>query len=280
MLFHVTRFAPSPSGYLHLGHVFAALFAAEAAGPAGRFLLRFEDIDHSRCKPAFEQAIAEDLAWLGLAWERPVWRQSEHLQEHLAALAQLKARQLVYPCFCTRAEIAAEVAGAANAPQGPEGPLYPGTCRRLPAFERAERLARGADHAWRLDVAAAARQTGPLRWFDAGKGWQEAQPHLLGDVVLGRKDITTSYHLAVVLDDAAQGVTLVTRGEDLFVATHLHRLLQALLQLPLPTWHHHRLLTDDKGQRLAKRNDALSLRQLRREGHSAAAVIARALQSG
>lgn len=269
---HVTRFAPSPTGYLHLGHAFAAQFAAEAAGPAGRFLLRFEDIDQARCKDSFAQAIEEDLAWLGLTWEPPAWRQSEHLKEHLAALELLKAQRLVYPCFCTRAEIRAEIAHAGNAPQGPEGPLYPGTCRHLSPAARQERLASGADHAWRLDVAAALREAGALQWHDGGQGWQAAQPALLGDVVLGRKDIATSYHLAVVLDDAAQGVTLVTRGADLFAATHLHRLLQALLGLPVPRWHHHRLVTDDQGQRLAKRHDALSLRQLRSQGMTARAV--------
>lgn len=268
-----TRFAPSPSGYLHLGHAFAALFAARAAGPGGRFLLRFEDIDRQRCKVEYERAIEEDLSWLGLSWERPAWRQSEHQAEHLAALEKLKQQGLLYPCFCTRRDIQAEIAAAGAAPHGPDGPLYPGTCRQLSASQRQEKIAAGLDHAWRLDVERAAQQAGRLLWFDLARGESLARPERLGDAVLARKDLSVAYHLAVVVDDAAQGISLVTRGEDLYEATHLHRLLQALLGLPVPRWHHHRLILDDKGQRLAKRNDALSLRQLRADGKSPAELL-------
>ncbi len=274
-----TRFAPSPSGYLHLGHAFAALFAARAAGRGGRFLLRLEDIDGSRARPAFEAAIFEDLAWLGLAWETPVWRQSERLAAYATALEQLKARGLLYPCFCTRKEIAAEIARAGAAPHGPAEAAYPGICRDLSATERAERLAAGVPYALRLDLeqalsAAESQHGGSLTWHDRGRGDQPCDPRPQGDVVLARKDIATSYHLAVVVDDAAQGITLVTRGADLFEASHVHRLLQALLDLPVPEYHHHRLITDDSGARLAKRSDALAIRHLRQEGLSPQDVIA------
>lgn len=269
-----TRFAPSPTGLLHLGNAHAALFAARGAGPGGRFLLRFEDIDRTRCRPDFEAGILEELRWLGLTWEEPVWRQSEHLAAHAAALERLKSEGLLYPCFCTRAEIAAEVARMASAPQGPQGPLYPGTCRRLDPALAAERLAQGDDHAWRLDVAEAERRAGPLAWVERGRGPQPAAAHRLGDVVLGRKEIATSYHLAVTLDDAAQAITLVTRGEDLFEATHVHRLLQALLGLPVPEWQHHRLLTNAAGKRLAKRDRDFALARYRAEGVTPAAVRA------
>lgn len=269
----VTRFAPSPSGRLHLGHAYAACFAAEAAGPAGRFLLRLEDLDRGRARPEYEAAILEDLAWLGLAWERPVLRQSDHLAFYREALAGLIARGLCYPCFCTRAAIQAEVARMASAPQGPDGPIYPGTCRALGRGEREARIAAGEQHAWRLDVARAARETGALAWTDLGQGSFIAEPALYGDVLLSRKEPdTVAYHLAVVLDDARQGVSLVTRGLDLLPATHLHRLLQALLALPVPRWHHHRLVTDAAGRRLAKRDDALALGTLREQGRTAQEV--------
>lgn len=264
----ITRFAPSPTGRLHLGHAYAALFAADRAGKDGRFLIRMEDIDRDRCRPEFEAGILEDLAWLGLAWEEPVERQSAHLAEHGRALETLRATELLYPCFCTRREIATEIARSDRAPHGPEGPLYPGTCRQLSRSEQDERMAAGESYAWRLDMAEALRRTPPLSWFDRAAGWQQAQPDLLGDVVLARKDIATSYHLSVVVDDARQEVTLVTRGDDLFLASHLHRLLQALLDLPVPEWFHHRLILDETGQRLAKRHDALSLQSLRSAGHS------------
>ncbi len=273
----VTRFAPSPTGHLHLGHAYSALFAEAAARrEGGRFLLRIEDIDPARCRPEFEAAILDDLAWLGLEWEQPVRRQSEHLDEYRAALDRLSAMQLVYPCFCSRREIQAEIARAASAPQGPDGALYPGTCRALSSGERERRLSEDRPHALRLDVAAALRKTGPLHWHDRARGTIAAQPELLGDVVLGRRDAPASYHLAVTLDDHRQAVSLVTRGEDLFAATHIHRLLQAVLDLATPDYHHHRLLTNAAGERLAKRDGALALSALRRAGHSAAAVRAMA----
>lgn len=262
----VTRFAPSPTGWLHLGHAYAALFAHEKAA-GGRFLIRLEDIDGTRARPEYEEAIFEDLAWLGLSWETPVRRQSDHWDDYRAALAKLEELGLLYPCFCTRREIQEEIARAGNAPQGPDGPLYPGTCRNRSADERSARIAAGEAYALRLDVAKATRFVSEeLVWSDRCHGSFIAKPDVFGDVVLARKDTPASYHLAVVVDDALQGITLVTRGEDLLEATHLHRLLQELLGLPVPEWHHHRLITDENGRRLAKRDDARSLRSLRAAG--------------
>ena len=263
-----TRFAPSPTGLLHVGHAYSALFARAAAGPGGRFLLRIEDIDQGRCRPEFEAAILEDLSWLGLSWEQPVLRQSERQAVYQAALDRLSGERLLYPCFCTRKDIEAEIAAAGGAPQGPEGPLYPGTCRRLAPDEAAARAQAGKSFALRLDMAEALRRSGPLTWIDLERGEQRAEPKLLGDVVLSRKDALGSYHLDVTLDDAEQGVTLVTRGEDLIPATSVHRLLQALLGLPVPRWHHHGLLTDATGRRLAKRDRSLTIRALREAGKS------------
>jgi len=273
----VTRFAPSPTGYLHVGHAYSALFAFRAARErGGRFLLRIEDIDRGRWRAEFEDAIYEDLAWLGLDWETPVRRQSEHMDDYEAALARLSEAGLAYPCFCTRAEIRAEIDRAGGAPHGSDGVLYPGTCRGLPADEVERRLEGGEPYAVRLDVARAAAQTGPLFWHDEALGTVPARPEAHGDVVLARKDVPTSYHLSVVVDDALQGVTLVTRGEDLVPATDIHRLLQALLDLLTPTYHHHRLLSGEDGRRLAKRDRALTLRSLREAGHSPAEVRRRA----
>jgi glutamyl-Q tRNA(Asp) synthetase len=271
----VTRFAPSPTGYLHLGHAASALAGFDAAERAGgRFLLRIEDIDRGRCRPEFEAAIYEDLSWLGLGWERPVRRQSEHMTDYAAALGQLTAMGLVYPCFCTRKDIAE----AGRAPHlgraGPEGPLYPGTCRHLDSAERSARLAAGTPYALRLHSAAAASRLAPLEWEELGEGRVPADPLLFGDVVLARKDVPTSYHLAVVVDDALQGITLVTRGRDLYAATHVHRTLQALLGLAMPQYRHHALVTDSAGQRLAKRHDALAIRALRAAGITPAEVRA------
>lgn len=263
-----TRFAPSPSGELHLGHAYSALFTAAAAGPGGRFLLRIEDIDRGRCRPEFEEAIERDLAWLGLNWPHPVMRQSERLSAYRAALDRLSEAGLLYPCFCTRKDIQREIASAGAAPHGPEGPLYPGLCRNLDASERAERRAAGETFALRLDMQAASHRCGQLTWREEDEGEQIAQPELLGDVVLARKDIGTSYHLAVVVDDADQEITLVTRGEDLRHATHLHRLLHALLDLPVPRWRHHPLVRDETGERLAKRHAALSIKALREQGET------------
>jgi len=273
----VTRFAPSPTGYLHLGHAYAALFAGEQArATRGRFLLRIEDIDRTRCRREFEAALLEDLAWLGLTWEEPVRRQSEHFGDYRAALDRLQGDGLLYPCFCTRAEIQAEIARAGAAPHGSDGPLYPGTCRALPPAERQRRIEAGAAYALRLDAGRAAEQARPLHWEDAVAGRVVADPALHGDVVLARKETPASYHLAVTVDDALQGVTLVTRGEDLFAATHVHRLLQALLGLPTPRYWHHRLLADPGGRRLAKRDQAQTLRALRAAGRTPEEVRAMA----
>lgn len=263
----VTRFAPSPTGALHLGHAYSALFAWDAARSAGgRFLLRIEDIDPNRCRPEYETALKADLAWLGLTWPEPARRQSEHLDDYRAALDRLAGLGVIYPCFCSRQDIQAEMARAASAPHGPAAHTYPGTCRHLDPARRAERLAAGHPHALRLDVAAASRLTGPLRWHDRALGWQDARTDLLGDVVLARRDSPTSYHLSVTVDDALQGVTLVTRGRDLLDSTHTHRLLQALLGLPVPDWHHHPLLTNARGERLAKRDMAEGLAAMRAAG--------------
>jgi glutamyl-Q tRNA(Asp) synthetase len=276
----VTRFAPSPTGFLHLGHAHSALFGHRLARSrgGGRFLLRIEDIDAGRCRPELAAAIEEDLAWLGIEWERPVRRQSEHMGEYRAALDRLTARGLLYPCFCTRAEIAREIAAAGHAPHGPDGPRYPGTCRRLPPAERDARLARGESHALRLDMAAALAglPAGGLCFTELGEGRLPADPAPFGDVVLARKDIPASYHLCVCHDDALQGVTVVTRGADLKPATALHRLLQCLLGWPEPLYAHHALLSDRTGRRLAKREGAPAIRALRQAGHTPAAVRAMA----
>ncbi|MBV9829874.1 MAG: tRNA glutamyl-Q(34) synthetase GluQRS [Alphaproteobacteria bacterium] len=272
----VTRFAPSPTGYLHLGHVRSALEGWRAARQAGgRFLLRLEDIDATRCRPQFADAIIEDLTWLGLDWDGPVRRQSEQFADYRAALDRLEAQGLLYPCFCTRRDIQAEIARAGGAPQGPLGAPYPGTCRHLAAAERAARRADGADYALRLDIAAALAITGPLSWDENGR-IVPADPLPLGDVVLARKEVPTSYHLAVSVDDAVQEVTLVTRGVDLFAATPIHRLLQALLGLPAPGYRHHSLLLDAQGRRLAKREGAPTIRAMREAGAGPAAIIAAA----
>ncbi len=258
----ITRFAPSPTGRLHLGHAASAWFAAER----GRLLLRIEDIDSSRCRPEWTEGILEDLAWLGLTWPEPVRRQSEHLEDYRSALRRLDVLGVLYPCFCTRKEIEDEVRRAGVAPHGMEGPVYPGTCRRLDPAEREDRLAAGHEASWRLDAAEALRVTGPLTWWDGRQGRVAVRMDCLGDVVVSRKDIGTSYHLAVTVDDALQGVTLVTRGEDLFDSTHVHRLLQALLGFPEPAYHHHRLLLDENGKRFAKRDKSCTLQSLREAG--------------
>jgi glutamyl-Q tRNA(Asp) synthetase len=272
----VTRFAPSPTGYLHLGHVRSALEGWRAAWQdGGRFLLRLEDIDQTRCREEYAAAIIEDLTWLGLDWDGPIRKQSEHFDDYCAALDRLDAIGVLYPCFCTRREIQAEIARAGGAPQGDGGPPYPGTCRGLNAEQVAARMRSGADYALRLDLARALTLTGPLYWQE-GDTRHEANPALLGDVVLARKDVPTSYHLAVTVDDAIQRVTLVTRGRDLATATHIHRVLQALLDLPTPRYRHHPLLTDETGRRLAKRDGALTIRSMRQQGMSPAEIIARA----
>ena len=276
----VYRFAPSPNGYLHLGHAHSALLNHEmAAASGGRFLLRLEDVDLGRCRPAFEAAILEDLAWLGLRWEQPVRRQSDHFSIYRAALDRLAARDVLYPCFCTRGDIAAAVAGRRTWPCDPDGaPHYPGTCKSLSAGERRMRLARGEPAALRLDMTRAqAALATRLAWREEGPhgppgGGYPAEPERWGDTLLARKDVPASYHIAVVVDDAAQGVTDVVRGEDLLEATALHRLLQALLDLPAPCYHHHRLVRDAAGRKLSKSLRSTSLRALRAAGASPADV--------
>ena len=262
----VSRFAPSPTGRLHLGHAYSALLAHRfAREQGGRFLLRIEDIDPGRTREAHVAGIVEDLAWLGIAWDGEVVRQSGRLPLYAEALERLKTKGLAYPCFCTRSEIAAEIAASASAPHGPDGPLYPGTCRGLPQAARDWRM-RHEPHAWRLDMSKAVRETGDLHWTDAAAGEVLAEPDRFGDVVLARKDAPTSYHLAVTIDDAVQGVTDVVRGRDLFAATDVHRLLQELLGLPVPRYHHHALLADESGRRLAKRSGAPSIADMRAAG--------------
>ena len=274
----VSRFAPSPTGRLHLGHAFSALAAHDFARERdGAFLLRIEDIDIGRARSAHVDGILEDLLWLDLQWDGELVYQSERLPAYVEALEKLERRGLLYPCFCTRSEIAAEIAASAAAPHGPEGAIYPGTCRGISAQERAL-LVEQKPHAWRLDVAKAAAHAGPLTWTDHGRE-VAAEPERFGDVVLARKDAPASYHLAVTVDDSWQGVTDVVRGEDLYASTHVHRLLQALLDLPTPRYHHHALLTDGQGQRLAKRHGAPALADLRAAGADAAELVA-ALRRG
>jgi glutamyl-Q tRNA(Asp) synthetase len=250
-----------------LGDVCSALEGWRAARrDGGRFLVRLEDIDRGRCRAEFAAAILDDLAWLGLASDLPVRRQSEHFDDYRRALDTLEAQGVLYPCFCTRREIQDEIARAGGAPQGELGTPYPGTCRRLGPRERDRKLALGLDYALRLDIGRALAITGALDWTEDGRGQVRAEPAALGDVVLARKDVPASYHLAVTVDDAIQGVTLVTRGEDLFAATHIHRLLQALLDLPTPRYRHHKLLTDASGRRLAKRDRAATIRAMRASG--------------
>ena len=269
----VTRFAPSPTGRLHLGHAVSAIRSHDRARmDGGRFLLRIEDIDPGRSREEFVDDIVRDLAWLGLDPDGAVIRQSARSAEYAEALGRLGAAGLLYPCFCTRADIAAS---AAAPHAGPSGALYPGTCRRLAPTERKQRLAAGVAHAWRLDMAKAAARAGPLGWADEIAGARIADPLAHGDVVLARKDAPASYHLAVTVDDAAQGVTHVVRGVDLLEATDVHRLIQALLDLPTPIYHHHPLLADASGRRLAKRDGAPTLAALRESGADGAQLAAR-----
>jgi glutamyl-Q tRNA(Asp) synthetase len=281
MTSHVFRFAPSPNGYLHLGHALSALRNFDLARAAGgRFLLRIEDIDAARCRPDYEQAIYDDLAWLGITWEQPVRRQSAHFDEYGAALARLDAMGLVYPSFESRGEIARLVAARATHapwPRDPDGaPLYPGDARALPPSERRRRMEAGDPYALRLDMAAAIARTGALSWGETGAeseaGSVAAAPQMWGDVVLARKETPTSYHLAVVVDDARQRVTHVVRGQDLLWSTSVHRVLQALLDLPAPSYHHHRLILDAEGKKLSKSTRATALRALRESGATAADI--------
>jgi glutamyl-Q tRNA(Asp) synthetase len=279
----VFRFAPSPNGYLHLGHAFSALLNFDLARQTGgRFLLRLEDIDTARCRPEFEAAIYQDLAWLGMSWETPVRRQSRHLSEYRAALEKLSAQGLIYPSFESRAEIAKLVAEReANAPwpRDPDGaPLYPGAAKLLSSGERTRLLESGAPYALRLDMAAACSRGHNLSWSERGEGPHgetgavAAGPQAWGDVILARKETPTSYHLSVVIDDALQGVTEVVRGQDLFWSTGVHRLLQALLGLPQPTYRHHRFILDGAGRKLSKSTEATGLRELRAGGATPADI--------
>lgn len=294
----VERFAPSPNGALHLGHAFSALLASDAARAAGgRFLLRIEDLDAARCRPEYEDAMRADLAWLGIDWEEPVMRQSERRATYADALASLEARGMIYPCYCSRKEIQAALAApqegdAEGLASGPDGPVYPGVCRDLSAAQRAERAATGRPAALRLDMRKAIAAlggrgvVGKLSYKELGRtappdpvlapGRVSLDPAMLteriGDVVLARKDFPASYHLAVVVDDAAQGVTHVTRGADLAGAAPLHRLLQALLGRPTPSYRHHRLIRDDAGRRLAKRDRDAGVETMRAAGWTPAEI--------
>lgn len=272
-----TRFAPSPTGQLHLGTAHSALFAWKTARDAGgRFLLRIEDIDTARCRPEHEKQILEDLKWLGLDWDGPVLRQSERAEVYEHFLHVLEEGNLLYPCFCTRKEIQAEIAAAPSAPHGPDGPLYPGTCKHLSWREAKRRIEDGAPYAQRLHMDRAIGMTGPLAFTDLRFGEVAVGGPSCGDIVLCRKDTPSSYHLSVTVDDAMQFVTLVTRGEDLLHATSIHRILQTLFALPAPKYHHHGLLLDDHGNRLSKRDSSKAIAALREEGHSPAEVRAMA----
>jgi glutamyl-Q tRNA(Asp) synthetase len=272
----VFRFAPSPNGYLHLGHALSALENFDAArASGGRFLLRIEDIDATRCRPEYESAIYEDLAWLGIAWEEPVRRQSMHMSGYGDALGRLQRDGLLYPAFESRAEIARLVQERerdAPWPRDPDGaPLYPGSARSLPLAERNALITSGAPYALRLDMATALARTGPLTWREEAEDGGEgdpviARPEQWGDVILARKETPTSYHLSVVVDDALQGITHVVRGQDLFWSTSVHRLLQELLQLPAPRYRHHRLVLDGSGQKLSKSTQATAIRERRAAG--------------
>lgn len=268
----ITRFAPSPTGLLHKGHAYSALMAYNYAKECGGlFILRIEDIDTTRCHQEYTDAICDDLKWLGLKWQEPVRIQSEHFGTYKQALDSLKAKGLVYPCFCTRKDIKEEVERSPKAPHGPKGALYPGTCRQLSDNERTTKIDAGTDHAWRLDVDKAieylkTESKWPLNWQDSDGKAHIADPLSLGDVVLARKDTPTSYHLSVTVDDALQGITHIIRGVDLLHTTHIHVLLQALLGLPTPIYLHHKLLLDEDGNRFAKRNKSMTLQSLRQKG--------------
>ncbi|MEE8662872.1 MAG: tRNA glutamyl-Q(34) synthetase GluQRS [Acetobacter sp.] len=281
-IFPITRFAPSPTGYLHLGHVAAALFARQKATSEGHFLLRLEDIDLQRCRPEFCSAIEEDLQWLGFTWEKPVWKQSERISEYRQTLDTLTARGLTYRCFCSRSDIAREIADSAHAPhQSPDGGhVYPGTCRHLSSREITQKLAEGRPWVTRLNMAAALSDiTSHLTWREDDLTTVPCLPESFGDIVLARRDIAASYHLCVTHDDAKQGVTCVTRGDDLRAATAVHRLLQTVMSWPEPTYAFHPLLRDEHGRRLAKRDGAQSIRQMRACGLSASDILLQAKEA-
>ncbi|NQW12569.1 MAG: tRNA glutamyl-Q(34) synthetase GluQRS [Alphaproteobacteria bacterium] len=263
----VVRFAPSPNGLLHLGHAYAAMVAHDfARARGGQFLLRIEDIDSDRTRPEFVTAILDDLRWLGLNWDKQVIFQSERLDSYALAADRLKEMGLLYPCFCTRSDMR-KLQEYDPQPEGPDGPIYAGTCRHLDP-DLARKRAATEPHGWRIDVAKAIAITGPLKWTDERHGAQLSHPERLGDVILVPKDTPVAYHLAVTLDDTRDGITHVVRGDDLFASTYIHRLLQALLDLPTPVYFHHPLLLDEKGEKLAKSRGSASLSVLRLAGHS------------
>ena len=270
----VTRFAPSPTGYLHVGHVYSALFAYHKRGPGGSFHLRIDDLDPSRSREHFVDAIFEDLRWLGLSWETPVRRQSENMEDYNKALLKLCSKGLVYPCFCTRKDIRNEIERSGQAPHSSGLSIYPGTCKKLTAREinnlkESERI-----YALRINMSKAITITGNLNWYDLGKGNIHAKPANFGDFILARKEVSSSYHLAVTVDDAFQNITLVSRGRDLFCSTDIHRLLQVILGYSTPKYYHHDLVKDLRGNRLSKRRDSPSIRFLRENGYTPKEVIA------
>lgn len=269
----ITRFAPSPTGPLHLGSAYAAWFAWNAAREVGgRFLLRIEDLDQGRARPEFEAAILDDLRWLGLKWDGPIVRQSDRSAAYADAMKTLQSQNLIYPCFCTRRAIANEIAQAAEAPHGPDGPVYPGTCRGLSVDEAKTRIIANKPYAIRLNTAKAVDLIGEISWRENGAA-RIANPMQFGDIVLNRKDAPAAYHLAVVVDDAASGVTLVTRGADLKPATDIQVLLQRLLGLPTPDYRHHGLVRSPNGERLAKRAKSASISERRADGEAPDAVL-------
>ena len=262
-----TRFAPSPTGHMHLGHVFSALFAYEAAKKlGGKFILRIEDIDSQRSSKVFEESIYEDLEWLQIKYSTDIRYQADHMDDYKGAIKELQKLDMVYPCFCSRSDIKAEIMRAGNAPHEEETSIYPGTCRRLSKEERIKKIAIGTSFAWRLNIRAAAKKLGNLVWRDLRLGKHTVPVGTMGDVVLARKDVPTSYHLSATLDDHIQRIGLVTRGEDLVSATHVHKIIQSLLELKSPIYLHHPLILDSKGVRLSKRTRAQTVKSLKTSG--------------
>jgi glutamyl-Q tRNA(Asp) synthetase len=269
-----TRFAPSPTGHMHLGHVFSALFSYEAAKKlGGKFLLRIEDIDSQRSSKVFEESIYEDLEWLQIKYSTEIRHQSEHMEDYKGAIKELQKLDMVYPCFCSRSDIKAEIMRAGNAPHEEESSIYPGTCRRLSKEERFEKISKEISYAWRLNIRAASKKLGNLSWNDLRLGNHVLPVGTMGDVVLARKDVPTSYHLSATLDDHIQRIGLVTRGEDLVSATHIHRIIQSLLGLKSPRYLHHPLILDSKGVRLSKRTRAQTVKSLKASGLKRSDVI-------
>lgn len=262
-----TRFAPSPTGHMHLGHVFSALFAYESAKKlGGKFILRIEDIDSQRSSKLFEESIYEDLDWLQIKFSEDVRYQSKHMEDYKAAINELLKNDMIYPCFCSRSEIKAEIMRAGNAPHEEDYSIYPGTCRRLSIQERHNRIEQNLSYAWRLNIRSASKKFGNLKWTDMRLGEYTVPVGIIGDVVLARKDTPTSYHLSATLDDHIQRIGLVTRGEDLVSATHIHKILQVLLGLNSPRYLHHPLILDSKGFRLSKRTRAQTVKSLKASG--------------